>query len=45
MLFGGTLAVKAALGHGEAFELELHDPLLGRSLRHAYRVKVLEVAE
>lgn len=45
VLFGGTLPVKAALGHGEAFELELHDPLLGRSLRHAYRVEVLEVAQ
>ncbi|MBN3002904.1 hypothetical protein HNO92_003934 [Chromobacterium alkanivorans] len=44
VLFGGTLAVKAPLGHGDAFELELHDPVLGRSLRHAYRVKALEVA-
>lgn len=44
VLFGGTLAVHAPLGHGEAFEMELRDPVLGRSLRHAYRVKVLEVA-
>lgn len=44
VLFCGTLAVNGSLGHGEAFEMELHDPVLGRTLRHAYRVKTLEVA-
>ena len=44
-LFGGTQAVIGALGYGEQFEIELHDPVLKRSLRHTYQVKCLEVAE
>lgn len=44
VLFCGTLAVNGSMGHGDAFEMELHDPVLGRTLRHAYRVKTLEVA-
>ncbi|WP_322026506.1 DUF2848 domain-containing protein [Burkholderia sp. BCC1977] len=45
-MFGGTVAVHgaiAAMGDGEAFEMELHDPVLGRSLRHRYAVEVLPV--
>lgn len=44
-MFCGTQAVIGDLGHGEAFEVELHDPVRNRSLRHAYRVASLEVAE
>lgn len=43
-MFCGTQAVIGELGGGEAFEVELHDPVLRRSLRHAYRVASLEVA-
>ncbi|WP_323118492.1 DUF2848 domain-containing protein [Burkholderia alba] len=47
-LYCGTLAVEgplAAMADGDAFDLELHDPVLGRSLRHAYRVRVLAIAD
>ncbi|VWD45012.1 hypothetical protein BLA50215_05676 [Burkholderia lata] len=45
-MYGGTVAVHgaiAAMGDGDAFEMELHDPVLGRSLRHRYAVEVLPV--
>lgn len=44
-MFCGTQAVIGEMGHGEAFEVELHDPVRQRSLRHAYRVETLAVAE
>jgi len=44
-MFCGTQAVIGDLGHGDAFEVELHDPVRNRTLRHAYRVASLEVAE
>nr|WP_272942869.1 DUF2848 domain-containing protein [Cupriavidus basilensis] len=43
-MFCGTQAVIGELGSGEAFEVELHDPVLKRTLRHAYRVACLAVA-
>ncbi|WP_175842327.1 DUF2848 domain-containing protein [Burkholderia contaminans] len=45
-MYGGTVAVHgpiAAMGDGDAFEMELHDPVLGRSLRHRYAVEALPV--
>ena len=45
-MFGGTVAVHgtiATMGDGDAFEMELHDPVLGRSLAHRYAVEVLPV--
>ncbi|WP_306716541.1 DUF2848 domain-containing protein [Burkholderia dolosa] len=45
-MFGGTVAVHGAIAtlrDGDAFEMELHDPVLGRSLRHRYAVDVLPV--
>jgi hypothetical protein len=44
-MFCGTQAVIGELGHGEAFEVELHDPVRNRTLRHAYRVESLAVAD
>ncbi|AZG14647.1 DUF2848 domain-containing protein [Cupriavidus pauculus] len=44
-MFCGTQAVIGEMGHGELFEVELHDPVRNRSLRHAYRVEALAVAE
>ena len=44
-MFCGTQPVIGELGYGEAFEMELVDPVLGRSLRHAYSVEPLPVAE
>lgn len=43
-MFCGTQAVIGELGSGEAFEVELHDPVRQRTLRHAYRVACLAVA-
>ena len=44
-MFCGTQPVIGELGYGEAFEMELFDPILDRSLRHAYSVEPLPVAE
>ncbi|WP_011296086.1 DUF2848 domain-containing protein [Cupriavidus necator] len=44
-MFCGTHAVIGELGHGEAFEVELHDPVRNRTLRHCYCVESLVVAE
>jgi hypothetical protein len=40
-LFCGTQPVLGALTPASAYELELHDPVLGRSLRHRYAVNAL----
>ncbi|QBR01338.1 DUF2848 domain-containing protein [Paraburkholderia pallida] len=45
-MFSGTLAVHgelAAMASGDAFEMELHDPVLNRSLRQRYSVRALPV--
>ncbi|ARP88586.1 DUF2848 domain-containing protein [Bordetella genomosp. 9] len=44
-MYCGTQTVIGELGYGEAFEMELHDPVLNRTLRHAYRVRVLPVSD
>ena len=47
-MFCGTLAVQGGIvgmADGDALELELHDPVLNRTLRHAYRVCALPVVE
>jgi hypothetical protein len=44
-MFCGTLAVRGEIGGGERFEVELRDPLMNRSLRHEYAVRVLEIAD
>ncbi|RBJ81339.1 DUF2848 domain-containing protein [Pseudomonas sp. MWU12-2534b] len=44
-MFCGTQPVIGELGHGEAFEMELFDPVLKRSLRHQYGVESLPVVE
>ena len=42
-MFCGTLAVHGRIEGGERFEMELEDPVLGRTLRHSYRVEQLPV--
>jgi hypothetical protein len=45
-MYSGTLTVHgdmAAMSSGDTFELELRDPVLGRSLRHRYVVTALPV--
>ncbi|PQV52106.1 DUF2848 domain-containing protein [Paraburkholderia sp. BL21I4N1] len=47
-MYCGTLAVQGGIIgmlDGDALELELHDPILNRTLRHAYRVHALPIVE
>jgi Protein of unknown function (DUF2848) len=44
-MFCGTLAVRGGIGGGERFEIELHDPVRSRSLRHEYAIRELAVAD
>jgi uncharacterized protein DUF2848 len=44
-MFCGTLAVQGEIGGGERFEIELHDPVKNRSLRHEYAVRELAIAD
>jgi hypothetical protein len=47
-MFCGTLAVQGGIvgmADGDALELELHDPVLKRTLCHAYRVRALPIVE
>ena len=41
VMFCGTQAVLGELSASAGYELELHDPVLGRSLRHRYMVDAL----
>lgn len=40
-MFCGTLAVIGALRPSEAFQINLHDPVLGRTISHRYSTRVL----
>jgi hypothetical protein len=42
-MFCGTLAAKGGIRPAEAFEIELSDPVLGRSIAHKYRIEALPV--
>jgi hypothetical protein len=44
-MFCGTQAVLGNLSASAGYELELHDPVLGRSLRHRYMVEALAHVE
>jgi len=41
VLFSGTVATKSGLVFGEAYELELEDPVLNRRITASYRVRLL----
>jgi hypothetical protein len=43
VMFGGTLAAIGGIRPAERFEMELHDPVLGRTIRHGYRIETLPV--
>ena len=45
VMFCGTLAVQGEIGGGERFEIELHDPVKNRSLRHEYATRGLAIAD
>ncbi len=42
-MFGGTFAAKGGIRGSPKFEMELEDPVLKRSLRHAYAIETLPV--
>ncbi len=44
-MYGGTLPVLGKIVSGEQFEIELHDPVRNRSLRHAYSVRSLPCSD
>lgn len=41
----GTVPVHSGFQPSERFEIELHDPVLKRSLKHAYTVSTLAIAD
>jgi hypothetical protein len=43
VMFSGTISTKGGLKPAERFKFELEDPVLGRTLRHEYTVKVLPI--
>ena len=43
ILFCGTIVTKGALAHADLFETGLGDPVLGRRIRHHYKVEALPV--
>jgi hypothetical protein len=40
-VFSGTIPTKAGLIYGDSFDLELEDPVLKRSIKHSYGVRIL----
>ncbi len=41
VVMSGTIPSKAGLVYGDSYEMEMHDPILNRTIRHSYRVEVL----
>jgi len=41
VLFSGTIPTRERIVFGDSYELELEDPILKRSIKHSYRVKIL----
>jgi hypothetical protein len=41
VLFSGTIPTKGGLIFGDSYGMELEDPVLKRTIKHSYRVKVL----
>jgi hypothetical protein len=43
LMFGGTLAARGGVRPTERFEFEIEDPVLSRTIAHAYSVRILPV--
>ena len=43
LMFGGTLAAHGGVRPTTEFAFELEDPVLGRKIAHAYRVRTLPI--
>src|SRR5207302_1619241 len=41
VLFSGTIATKSGLVYADAYDLELEDPVRRRTIRAAYRVRIM----
>lgn len=41
VLFSGTIATKGGLIYGDSYDLELEDPVLKRTIKYSYKVKIL----
>jgi hypothetical protein len=41
VLFSGTIATKSGFIYGDAYEMEMEDPVLGRKIRYHYKVNIL----
>jgi hypothetical protein len=41
VLFSGTLATKGGLVFGGSHDLELAEPVLNRSIKYGYKIKIL----
>ncbi len=41
VLMSGTIPSNGGISFADAYEMELHDPVLGRTIRHGYRVEVM----
>jgi hypothetical protein len=41
VLFSGTIPTRERIIFGDSYDLELEDPVLKRSIKHGYRVKIL----
>ncbi len=44
-MFCGTVPVHGEFQYADQFEIELHDPVLGRTLSHRYRVDILPIQD
>ena len=42
-MFSGTISTKGGLKPADHFKFELEDPVLGRALRHEYKVRALPI--
>lgn len=45
VMYCGTLAVHGGVRPSQSFEMELHDPVMNRSIRHSYSVSSLEMGD
>ncbi len=43
LMFGGTMSAIGGIRPADRFEMELHDPVLGRTLQHRYDIVALPV--
>ncbi len=41
MLMSGTIPSLGGISYADSYDMELHDPVLGRTIRHGYQVEVL----